>query len=92
MGSLRNYLRAWNRLNKASRLKMGISFRDLVCKRVWKTFFGLKKSQDLNNRAAHPHQEFLVVSPFRGSGAGFKIMLDDSFRLLFTYRSVIPPT
>ena len=43
MGSLRNYLRACNRLNKASRLKMGILFRDLVCKRVWKmTFFGLK--------------------------------------------------
>ena len=27
------------------------------------TCFGLKKSQDLGNRAAHPHQELLGVHP-----------------------------
>ena len=27
------------------------------------TFFGLKKGQDLANRAAHPHQEFLGFLP-----------------------------
>ena len=27
------------------------------------TFFGLKYGQDLENRAAHPHQEFPGVSP-----------------------------
>ena len=38
---------------------MGMDFRGLVWKQVWKmTFFGLKKGQDLKNRAAHPCQEF----------------------------------
>ena len=27
------------------------------------TFFGLQQGQDLENRAAHPHQEFLAVPP-----------------------------
>ena len=27
------------------------------------TFFGLKQGQDLDNRAAHPHQEFSGVPP-----------------------------
>ena len=27
------------------------------------TFFGLKHGQDLDNRAAHPHQEFSGVPP-----------------------------
>ena len=32
--------------------------------RVWKmTFFGLKQGQDLENRAAHPYQEFPGVPP-----------------------------
>ena len=35
-----------------------------VWKWVWKmTFFGLKQGQDLENRAAHPHQEFPGVPP-----------------------------
>ena len=35
-----------------------------VWKLVWKiTFSGLKSSQDLRNRAAHPHQEFPGVPP-----------------------------
>ena len=29
------------------------------------TFFGLKRDQDLENRAAHPHQEFPRVPPPR---------------------------
>ena len=38
---------------------MGMDFRDLVRKWVWKiTFFGLKLGQDLKNQVAHPHQEF----------------------------------
>ena len=38
---------------------MGVGFRGQVWKRVWKmTFFGLKWGQDLENGAAHPHQEF----------------------------------
>ena len=36
------------------------------------TFFGLKSGQDLENRAAHPHQELPGVRPLRGSGAGCK--------------------
>ena len=45
-------------------MKTGMDFRGLVWKRVWKiTFFGLKSGQDLKNRAAHPHQEFLGVPP-----------------------------
>ena len=35
------------------------------------TFFGLKYSQGLENRAAHPHQEFLGVPP------GFKRHLNE---------------
>ena len=43
---------------------MGMDFRGLVLKRVWKiTFFGLKSGQDLKNRPAHPDQEFLGVPP-----------------------------
>ena len=42
---------------------MGMDFRGLVWKRVRKsTFFGLKSGQDLGNRVAHLHQEFLGVS------------------------------
>ena len=42
---------------------MDMDFRGLVWKRVWKiTFFGLKSGQDLENQAAHPHQEFPVSS------------------------------
>ena len=45
-------------------MKMGMDFRGLVLKRVWKiTFFGLKSGQDLKNRPAHPDQEFLGVPP-----------------------------
>ena len=41
-----------------------MDFRDLVLKRAWKmTFLGLKKGQDLENRAAHPRQELPGVSP-----------------------------
>ena len=41
-----------------------MDFRGLVWKRVWKiTFFGLKSGQDLENQAAHPHQEFPGVTP-----------------------------
>ena len=41
-----------------------VHFRGLVWKWVWKmTFFGLKQGQDLENRAAHPHQEFPGVLP-----------------------------
>ena len=48
-----------------------MDFKDLVWKRVWKiTFFGLKSGQDLKNRAAHPHQEFLGVPHPRGGHAG----------------------
>ena len=43
---------------------MGMDFRVLVWKWVWKiTFFGLKSGQDLKKRVAHPHQEFSEVSP-----------------------------
>ena len=43
---------------------MGMDFRVLVWKWLWKiTFFGLKSGQDLKKRAAHPHQEFSEVSP-----------------------------
>ena len=41
-----------------------MEFRGLVWKRVQKiTSFRLKSGQDLENRAAHPHQEFPGVSP-----------------------------
>ena len=41
-----------------------MDFRGLVWKRVWKiTFFGLKYGQDLENRAAHPHQDSQGYSP-----------------------------
>ena len=41
-----------------------MDLRGLVWKRVRKiTFVGLKLGQDLENRAAHPHQEFLGVPP-----------------------------
>ena len=39
MGSLRNYLRAWNRLHKASQLKMGIFFRPGLQKGVENDIF-----------------------------------------------------
>ena len=42
---------------------MAMDSRGLVWKRMWKmTFFGLKSGQDLENRAAHPHQEFPGVA------------------------------
>ena len=47
-----------------------MDFRGLVWKRVLKmTLFGLKKGQDWENRAAHPHLEFPGVppSPLAGS-------------------------
>ena len=38
---------------------MGMDFRGLVLKRVWKmAFFGLNWGQNLENRVVHPHQEF----------------------------------
>ena len=38
-----------------------MDFRGLIWKPVWKiTLFGLKQGQDLENRAAHPHQEFML--------------------------------
>ena len=47
-----------------SGLKTGMNFRGLVWQQVWKiTFFGLKYRQDLENRTAHPHQEFPGVTP-----------------------------
>ena len=43
-------------------LKTGMDFRGQIWKRMGKmTFFGLKYGQDLENRAAHPHQIFLGV-------------------------------
>ena len=43
---------------------MGMDFRGFVWKRVRKiTFFGLKSGQDVENQAAHPHQEFPGVPP-----------------------------
>jgi len=39
------------------------------------TFFGLKRGQDLENRAAHPHQEFPRVPPRTHNG------LNSSFRV-----------
>ena len=53
-------------------LKMGMDFRGLVWKRVWKiTFLGLKLGQHLENWAAHSQQEFpgVVPPPLRGGGA-----------------------
>ena len=47
---------------------MGMDFRVLVWKRVWKmAFFGLKSGQDLKNRAAHSHREFPGAWPRRWS-------------------------
>ena len=47
-----------------ARSDTGMDFRGLVWKRVWKiTFSGLKSGQDLENWAAHPHQEFPGVPP-----------------------------
>ena len=41
-----------------------MDFRGLVWKQVRKIkFFGLKSGQDLENRAAHSHQEFPGVPP-----------------------------
>ena len=41
-----------------------MDFRRQVWRREWKMIvFGLKKGQDLENQAAHPHQEFPGVSP-----------------------------
>ena len=49
-------------------LKMGMDFRGLVWKRVWKIkFLGLKSGQDLENWVVHPHQEFPGVPPPRAS-------------------------
>ena len=47
-----------------SRSKNGYGFICQVSKRVSKlTFFGLKWGQDLENRTAHPQQEFPGVPP-----------------------------
>ena len=47
-----NIISVWARSEKV------MDFRGLVWKRVRKiTFFGLKSGQDLENRAAHPHQD-----------------------------------
>ena len=49
-----------------------MDFRGLVWKRVWKMiFFGLKLGMDLENRVAHPHQEFPGV-PTRELVPGYK--------------------
>ena len=81
---------------------MGMDFRNQVWKRVWKTtLFILKQGKHLENQGAQPHQKIPKSTPFRGSGAGrkschhnhhveYNVGLDDSFRLLFTYRWVIP--
>ena len=54
---------------------MGMDFRGLVWKRVRKnTFLGPKSGKDLENRAAHPHQEFPGVPP-RGQGLSKEIKL-----------------
>ena len=46
---------------------MGMNFRGQFWKGVWKkkNIFGLKQGQDLENRAAHPDQEFPGVTPSR---------------------------
>ena len=45
-------------------MKTGVEFGGLVRKRVRKvTFFGLESGQDLENQAAHPHQELPGVLP-----------------------------
>ena len=64
------------------------------------TFFDLKWGQDLENWAEHPHQEFPGVPHSGGQERGVNHViiiialnktLDDLFRLLFTYRLLIPP-
>ena len=51
------------------------------------TFFFLKSGQDLENLPAHPYQEFPGYPPPGGQeqGVNHVIIMDDSFRLLFTY-------
>ena len=63
---LRSNLSNDNMIISAQRpgLKTGMDFRGLVWKRARKsTFFGLKSGQDLENRAAHSHQEFPGFPP-----------------------------
>ena len=49
---------------------------------MWKiTFFGLKSGQDLENRAAHPHQEFPGVL---GSRVGRELSARNSFIVSLT--------
>ena len=48
-----------------------MDFKDPFKKRVGKmTFFGLKYFQDLENQAAHLHQEFPAVPPFGSKEQG----------------------
>ena len=63
----------------------------MVRKRVWKiTFFGLKSGQDLENRAAHPHQEFPGVPPPPGlSGKAVIYFLHARFGILFKVRHFV---
>ena len=45
---------------------MGMDFRDQVWKRIWKVaFFGMKKGQDLEDRAALPTKNFQENPPGR---------------------------
>ena len=85
MGSLRNYLRAWNRLHKASQLKMGIFFRPGLQKGVENDIFWSEIGSGFKEPGGTPPPRILWSIRLQGSGAGFKIMLDDSFRSLFTY-------
>ena len=62
-----------------------MDFRGLVWKRVWKiTFFGLKSGQDLENRAAHPHQEFPGV-PQLPLGSTRHCDNSQTFKYMYSY-------
>ena len=62
-----------------------MDFRGLVWKRVRKiTPFGLKSGQDLENSAAHPHQEFSEVPPPPGRSARFDSSSQETDSLLKT--------
>ena len=64
-----------------------MDFWGQVWKRVWKvTFFGLKLGQDLENRAAHPNQEFPGIPPRGGGGAAsyFLLRSQEDKRRLFS--------
>ena len=65
-----------------------MDFRGLVWKQVWKiTSFGLKYGQDLENRAAHPHQEFPGVSPPPGLKVANRLGWDEKATSLYNQRT-----